>query len=237
MFCRFLSVRYHRLSWFLCLCVSRFVVLKAFDSYLCVLRFLFMFGVDILLFFFSFAAPFVFAICLLGWHIAVCLFDCFVWSFGVFWGFFCSETHFPGIPCPLFPPQLIVLTLLAPWTYLTTWFAFLPWTPITKHVVFRHFGLFLFCSFLPPVAAHLIAPILIHYYPFAFIFSHFWQNRQNIMSGEISPTIRPQILTCGPPNAPFLCRFCVSRTPCALMHPPTPIHINFYPFFTVCTLN
>ena len=101
---------------------------------------------------------------------------CLTVSFGlsVCFGAFSVQKHiFPEYRAPCSPPQLIVLTLLTPWAYLTTWFAFLPWTPITKHVVFRHFGLFLFCSFLPPVTAHLIAPILIHYYPFAFIFLPF----------------------------------------------------------------
>ena len=65
----------------------------------------------------------------------------------------------------------------------------------------------------------------------------FCQTPQNMMSGEISPAIGDQILTCATINILLLPCCCVPRAPYVPTHPSTPIHTHLHLSVPVCTLH
>ena len=86
------------------------------------------------------------------------------------------------------------------------------------------FALFL----LPSLLIHSSAPIRTDLHPAASICVTFCRPSQNMMSGEISPAMWPQILPCETLNVPCLPCFCVARVPCSPLHPSVPILTHSY---------
>jgi hypothetical protein len=99
---------------------------------------------------------------------------------------------------------------------------------ITKHGLLSHCGIFLYC-FFSPLRDH--TPQCIHTYPSLPLctrFEYFWQNSQNIMSGEISPAIVSQ---------KYPARPCLALSALFLCPPVTPVsqHTHPHPFTPIFT--
>ena len=99
----------------------------------------------------------------------------------------------------------------------------------------------IWCSFCLVFVSILVhASILTHpnrSAPVTFICVTFCRPSQNMMSGEISPVISPQIISCETLNVPCLPCFCVCRVPCAPLHQHVPILTHLHLFASVYTLN
>ena len=175
----------------------------------------------------------------------------FIWFSSIwidwFWWFFsllhircllvCCYIHTNLTRAPLFAN--IPLT----WPYLTTstipanlLFFFRP-DMHRKISTARPFTLFFRLFFVPFVPLHPTTPIRTHLYPSAPIRDNFCLSPQNMMFGEISPTIGPKIY----PARSFLSLFTLflrpPRAPCVPTHPYALIRTHFYLFAPVCTLN
>ena len=102
------------------------------------------------------------------------------------------------------------------------------WSCVAKYCNMHAFSYFFLLFHVPLVPTSPTAPIRTEFYPSAPILGTFCLPAQNIMSGEISPAIRPKSMHCVPIYAHACLVFLSART-------PAPYRTHPHPFLPICT--